>query len=183
MREWMAGSGVRPTLLGLLAIMLVSAAPASADVISAFDVSGTFDDGSTLEGTLDIDLTSGDATAISVLADGLHITNVIETNPNDPTPSATTIIASPEGVFGHLFLSIPVADLIGYAGGELSTRSRIDKMPGGADLVSGAVTLAPGTAVPETSTWMMLLAGFAGLGVAGYRKAQRIDPQAGRVGA
>jgi hypothetical protein len=35
--------------------------------------------------------------------------------------------------------------------------------------------------VPETSTWMMLLAGFAGLGVVGYRKAQRIDPQTGRV--
>jgi hypothetical protein len=33
----------------------MSAAPASADVISVFDVSGLFDDDSSLEGTLDID--------------------------------------------------------------------------------------------------------------------------------
>jgi len=30
---------------------------------------------------------------------------------------------------------------------------------------------------------MMLLAGFAGLGVVGYRRAQRIDPHTGHVGA
>jgi hypothetical protein len=183
MREWMAGSGVRAALLGLLAIMLAGAAPASADAISVFDVSGTFGDGSTLQGTLDIDVISGDATAINVLADGIHITNVIETTPNNPTPSLTTIFTSAEDVYAHLFLAFPVADLIGYAGGKLSTGSRIDEMPGGAYLVRGAVTLAPATAVPETSAWMMLLAGFAGLGVVGYRKAQRIDPQTGHVGA
>jgi hypothetical protein len=176
MREWMAGSGVRAAALGLLAIVLVSAAPASADVISVFDVSGTFDDSSTLAGTLDIDVTSGDATAISVLADGIRIASIIGT-------SANLIIADATDTFGHLSLYFPVADLIGYDGGSLSTQSRLDKKPYGVSLVSGAVTLAPATAVPEASTWTMLLAGFAGLGVAGYRKAQRLRPQTDCVGA
>jgi hypothetical protein len=29
-----------------------------------------------------------------------------------------------------------------------------------------------GAAVPETSTWVMMLVGFAGLGYAGFRKAR-----------
>jgi len=37
------------------------------------------------------------------------------------------------------------------------------------DTVDGFV----GTPVPEPSTWAMMLAGFAGLGLLGYRKARR----------
>jgi PEP-CTERM motif len=33
-------------------------------------------------------------------------------------------------------------------------------------------TLVVGSAVPEPSTWAMLLLGFAGLGYAGYRKTR-----------
>ena len=33
----------------------------------------------------------------------------------------------------------------------------------------------PGSAVPETSTWAMMLLGFAGLGFAGYRASRRSD--------
>jgi hypothetical protein len=32
--------------------------------------------------------------------------------------------------------------------------------------------------VPEPSTWAMLLLGFAGLGFVGYRRTQRVKPQA-----
>jgi hypothetical protein len=35
------------------------------------------------------------------------------------------------------------------------------------------VTVSGGPTIPETSTWMMMAIGFAGLGFAGYRKAQR----------
>jgi hypothetical protein len=55
-------------------------------------------------------------------------------------------------VFGHLFLYFPVADLIGYGGGELSTQSRIDMILSSAYLISGSVTLAPATVVPEASS-------------------------------
>ncbi|HME86355.1 MAG TPA: hypothetical protein VKG91_17870 [Roseiarcus sp.] len=42
---------------------------------------------------------------------------------------------------------------------------------GGADSVSAIpVSAAP---VPELSTWVMMLTGFAGLGFAGYRRAKK----------
>ena len=37
---------------------------------------------------------------------------------------------------------------------------------------NGYITLSPVTVVPETSTWVMMLAGFAGLGLAGYRRSK-----------
>jgi hypothetical protein len=40
--------------------------------------------------------------------------------------------------------------------------------------VGGAGTLA----VPETSTWAMMLIGFAGLGLVGYRQTRRAKPLA-----
>jgi hypothetical protein len=33
----------------------------------------------------------------------------------------------------------------------------------------------PATAAPELSTWAMMLAGFAGLGLAGYRRGRKSD--------
>jgi PEP-CTERM motif len=38
---------------------------------------------------------------------------------------------------------------------------------------SGAFLSSPGTAVPEPSTWAMMLVGFAGLGYAGFRASRR----------
>jgi hypothetical protein len=36
------------------------------------------------------------------------------------------------------------------------------------DLIAGSTVLG----TPESSTWVMMLMGFAGLGLAGYRKAK-----------
>jgi PEP-CTERM motif len=38
---------------------------------------------------------------------------------------------------------------------------------------AGVVVTPPTTGVPEASTWAMLLAGFAGLGLAGYRQSRK----------
>jgi hypothetical protein len=35
------------------------------------------------------------------------------------------------------------------------------------------------TAVPERSTWALMLIGFAGLGLAGYSRAKRLSAPAG----
>jgi PEP-CTERM motif len=37
----------------------------------------------------------------------------------------------------------------------------------------GKFTLAVNSAIPEPSTWAMMLLGFAGLGFAGYRQRQK----------
>ena len=46
--------------------------------------------------------------------------------------------------------------------------------PNGTGEVGGMIetTITQHSAVPEPSTWAMLLIGFAGLGFAGYRKAK-----------
>jgi hypothetical protein len=44
--------------------------------------------------------------------------------------------------------------------------------------ISDASTVPEATAVPEASTWAMMLAGFVGLGFAGYRKAARMSSAA-----
>jgi hypothetical protein len=50
----------------------------------------------------------------------------------------------------------------------------------GANAGNGFVTIDPVTpAVPEASTWAMMLAGFAGLGYAGWRKARQAVVRAG----
>ncbi len=38
---------------------------------------------------------------------------------------------------------------------------------------SGVVITPPTSGVPEVSTWAMLLVGFAGLGLAGYRQSRK----------
>jgi hypothetical protein len=49
----------------------------------------------------------------------------------------------------------------------------IDLPPGVTFTSASAVFLTHAGSVPETSTWAMMLAGFAGLGYAGYRRATR----------
>ena len=43
--------------------------------------------------------------------------------------------------------------------------------------ISGVGTFVVGGAVPEPSTWAMMLLGFAGLGIVGYRQTRRARPQ------
>jgi hypothetical protein len=43
--------------------------------------------------------------------------------------------------------------------------------------ISGFGTFAIGGAVPEPSTWAMMLLGFAGLALVGYRRSQRGSDQ------
>jgi hypothetical protein len=48
----------------------------------------------------------------------------------------------------------------------------IPGIPDGTVLDSGSSIAGP--SVPESSTWAMLLLGFAGLGYAGYRRRQKL---------
>jgi hypothetical protein len=58
-----------------------------------------------------------------------------------------------------------VIDLGGFPGFTASEAFNINDM-------GQAVGLRDGTPVPEASTWAMMLAGFAGLAFAGYRRAK-----------
>jgi len=163
----------RTYALGLMALAIPAAAlgpsPAWADVTTIFDVSGDFDNGSTLAGTVTVDVTTGNATAIDVTADSFDFTDI-----------GTQISETGEYIIGaispsntsHLFLTFPVANLVNYAGGSLSSDTQLDNLqiPSSTSLTSGAATPSrTAEVVPELSTWAMMLIGFAGLAFAGWK--------------
>ena len=160
-------------LTGFLAILptLTAAGSARADVIDVFNLTGTFDNGSTLSGTINVDVTTGVATSLDAIADGFGISHIIT---QFSQSGEYTVGAAPSGNNdAHFLLMFPIADLIGYNGGDLSTDTQLQDLTMKpieitTFLTSGSATLVQG--VPEPSTWAMLLLGFAGLGYAGYRR-------------
>jgi hypothetical protein len=76
-----------------------------------------------------------------------------------------------------LIFSTPTeGSLVGYTGGWLSTNTQVRPRSGafGWGLISGSLTEIAVTPVPEPSTWAMMLLGFAGLGLAGYRAPRTV---------
>jgi hypothetical protein len=116
------------------------------------------------------------ATGSTTLA-GLTITVLgsTVTIPVNPTPN--DVIFSLDGLTITLNQQIP--DLSESAG--ITTNAiavDFNGFPTGVNLVNGSIDVAQSfasinvTTIPETSTWAMVLLGFAGLGYAGYRKTR-----------
>jgi hypothetical protein len=68
-------------------------------------------------------------------------------------------------LFINTFATAPSFDQVGYSQTAVSSENLFDS-------ISGSVVVTPITpgGVPEPSTWAMMLAGFAGLSLLGYRK-------------
>jgi hypothetical protein len=117
---------MRSSLVALVLGMVLGSSPTRADLITTFDATGTFDDGSTLSGTVTIDVTTGGATAID-----------LTTSPPDPfsfstiinqfsTSGRSLIVGDKPAGNAHLIFDIPEANLVGYTGGTLSTDSVLE---------------------------------------------------------
>ena len=105
---------------------------------------------------------------------GLTIT-VLGTTVDIPvSPAPNDVVFNSAGLTITLNQQIP--DLSESAG--ITTNAialDFNKFPFGTNAVSGSVDVGQSFAslnVPETSTWAMMLLGFAGLGYAGYRKSR-----------
>jgi hypothetical protein len=150
--------------------------PARADVISVFTVLGAFRDGVSLGGTFTLDSTTGVITASNLSVPETLITDVVYTHPKEPTPTSTRFLGQ-DSVPNSLYLVFPVASLVGYQGGGLTPDSSFFLPAGGGDelqLFYGTATLQSSEeAVPEPSTWAMLIAGLGGLGLVRRRTARR----------
>ena len=163
-----------------LLICALNSTAAHADVLT-FDASGLFDGGYTLGGTVTIDNTHG-----TVVASNLTISGA----PALPSPdSFTTILAATptqvgtfdfnvEDASGNIFSSgLTASTLVGFAGGVFcsnqtpnSCGSVLEDFSNGFsfyNLQSG--TLSQIAAVPEPSTWAMMILGFCGIGVMARR--------------
>jgi hypothetical protein len=113
------------------------------------------------------------ATGSTTLTDlTIRVLGTSVTIPVNPTPN--DVIFTFAGLTITLNQQIP--DLSESAG--ITTNAiaiDFNRFPFGTNVVNGSVDVAQSFAsvtVPETSTWVMLLLGFAGLGYAGYRKAR-----------
>jgi hypothetical protein len=168
----------------------VGVATAHADVIT-FEVSGSLipeigsascgSAGCTLSGEVVVNSATGVVVSADVTATGflpsmgpftapqaLHTTLGLTDLEIDTAPSFTSAVA--------LIFSTPTAgSLIGFTGGSLSSITRVRTQDGdlGWFLDSGSLTETAGSPIPESSTWAMMLLGFAGLGYAGYRASRK----------
>ena len=162
---------------------------AHADTIRTFNVSGSFQDGASLGGTITIDVTTGNITGAALDLGspiGASITTGNQTTAQY-TQGATavryqsTIPSSATALGGDtLNLDFATTSLIGYSGGALYSTTDpgtvLQEIPYGStiadqygiihtQLVSGAVS-----AVPEPSGLAPLAAGLFGLGLIARRK-------------
>jgi PEP-CTERM motif len=151
--------------------------PAAADIVYTYSIDGT-DSVGALSGSLVVDATTGKVTSADISGGALGIfTNINE---------QATITAD-----GKTFYLIDLVNTTGTNGFELdldtpttlfagqqttidnfSDIHSINSNDGNviANNLSGNLTI--GSAVPEPSTWTMIILGFAGVGFAAYRQKQ-----------
>lgn len=166
--------------------LLAFGADARADVVDIFKATGTFADpsASTLSGTLKIDETTGVilSSSLSVSAIGALSPTIASQAYNSTFADYAVLDYAASSPANYLYFGILSTSLVNYAGGALSSYATPSPTnyvtglgEGGVEygLNVGSLTFQSVSGVPEPSTWAMLLAGFAGLGLVGYRRANR----------
>jgi hypothetical protein len=175
-------------VLAAAAVLMPSVA--HADSYIDYSVSGTFDSGGTLSGTFTIDTTTNAISAADITADGIEFTcpapgglsnGCTYATDYDHLSNQAGFLTGPDG---SQFLFIdwsPTADPSGFAldtyvSGETYGTYCTGCVSGTQYdfLASGTATDPPDgdgtTSTPEPGTWLLLLAGLAGMGFLGLRR-------------
>jgi hypothetical protein len=161
----------------LAALALIAVPAAKADVVETFDLSGSFNSFPfpspvAFTGTIDLDFTNNTATSVDITVDGFPAYN--------QSPSLFLISGSQAVLEAYdgsgdtltLMFSVPhQGTLKDFTGGTIAGS---EAGFGGTCCLfdpKGVITPDPSdpvtpAAVPEPSTWVMLLLGFVGLGLA-----------------
>jgi hypothetical protein len=153
----------RSALLSLAMVTFVPCLHAT-----TFYISGSLVDGSFLSGTLDVDTISGTATGINlaISAPSSLLFNVVEAQAQTG-PTTYQIQAGVAAPLPDFNLILPVASLVGYAGGNICSDTNFAGCDGISDIFFGANTrdVQQGflTAAPEPSTWALLAGGLTTL--------------------
>jgi hypothetical protein len=168
----------RMLLTLIAAVAVVASLSAARASVVVFDVNGTLDPwlgGGSFSGTLSIDVTTGNITHADVV---LRQTDHFELWNDFPigyqnliqlygvaSYQLNIVVNAPNGVFGSL---------VGFNGSPIVQGSLRDPYSGAHDdIVSGSVTPEVVVAVPEPSTWAMMILGFCGLGFMAYRRKSK----------
>lgn len=161
-------------LLGLTAACLTNACAG----IVVFNASGTFQDGSSLSGTLSIDTIAGAVVSgdLKISGNPADFTTLDAQNPfGSPAPFLYLVyFENGEPTNNWLGLGFPPASLSGYSGGVLCGNIPACSHGVGNGYISSFATLSGGilsnftdldagrlTATPEPATWLILLPGLA----------------------
>jgi hypothetical protein len=166
--------------LASAALLLLMGSGAEADVVKTFDLSGSFQlPALTFTGTMNLDFTNETAESVEVTVNGLPAYN------QSPslrfatfTDEAVVDVFDSSGDMLTLDFAIPkLGTLAGFSGGVNVIVGGLALFPSGTEIPgflfnpTGSMTLDPPgpvitASVPEPSTWVMMLLGFAGLGAA-----------------
>jgi PEP-CTERM motif len=185
----------RITFLAVLAAAAVlMPSVAHADSYIDYTVSGTFDSGGTLSGTFTIDTTTNTISAADLTADGVEFTCPNSSGPSNGCTYYTDLdhLTNQAGFLAGdsadtLFIDwSPNADPSGFSldtyvtdgnGGYVTYGTFCEGCVSANSydfLESGTATDPPNgdgsTSTPEPSTWLLLLAGLAGMGFLGLRR-------------
>jgi PEP-CTERM motif len=165
----------------IVALALIAGSTAQADVVETFDLSGSFQlPALTFSGTMNLDFTNETAESVDITVNGLPVYN------QSPslrfatfTKEAVVDVLDSSGEMLTLDFAIPkLGTLAGFTGGRivggLALFDSGTEIPGFLFNPTGPITPDPSNppnpvtagAVPEPSTWVMMLLGFAGLGAA-----------------
>jgi hypothetical protein len=160
---------VSATFGGVLMLLAGLAAPSSAraDVTEVFNLFGEFDNGSTLSGTVTIDVTNGSATAIDAATDSFAFTTITNQGPQF---TEYVVRAGSAGNADQLYLAFGVGSLLGYGGSSLSPDTQIN---GAIFLKGGGANPSESSPVPELPTWALMIVGFAGVGFFAVRRSAK----------
>jgi PEP-CTERM motif len=178
------------------ALVLIAAPAAKADVVKAFDLSGRSATGDTFAGTIDLDFTNDTATSVDVTVDKSSVSayaynQILFLTFALSGSSAVVYVADTPGDVLTLFFTVPTPNTFtDFKGGTIAAEGSFGDGRGFLFGATGLIT--PVTPVlsdppappdppdppappdppksvpviPEPSTWVMMLLGFVGLGLA-----------------
>jgi PEP-CTERM motif len=154
---------------GIALMFLAINRPAQADVYN-YSVTGTYA-GGTLSGTLTFDASTGLVTSADIDASSIGTFNSVTLSEPFPPNTADYLVniggGTPQGL--GLILDT-VASLSSGQTTTIDSSSGFTQPPYDQPF-SGTLTIA--AAVPEPSTWAMMILGFAGLGFLAYRRKSK----------
>jgi len=123
---------MRLRLFAVVAALVTVSLTAHADTINNFAAGGTFTDGATLSGTIDMDVTNGTVLSADLTVGSpldYTFTDVYLTAPTPGNPNDFEILLVTPSLYSTLpsmYLGLDTSSLVGYTGGPLYSISFLD---------------------------------------------------------
>ncbi len=171
----------------MAALVLIATPAAKADVVK-FDLSGSSVTNDTFAGTIDLDFTNDTVTSVDVTVDGFSGAYAFNQIQSLTFVRSTAVVdvddSAGDGDVLTLFFIVPTRNTFsGFVGGAGAIAAQATTFGGGTrflNYTTGSITPVTPVlsepppsdppAAPEPSTWVMMLLGFIGLGLAAKRR-------------